>query len=322
MALAPHSFAAPRPRAALVALTLLLAACSSGPRVRPFPELDPADLLRPRDDLPGQLERASRELEGAKLSESFRIEGKLRGGQPFVAIAAEGRDPFGRPSHALRVVTPASIVLALGPADPTTPRPEEPVRLVRHLNDQGAYPSGLDLTGDGVPDLGVRAPDGTLALYRIELLSATRYPVSLSAPPRDADDVSGDGRPDLLGAPPPTPGDPLAPRFVDAAISDGMSFRNDTPAARAFHRRALETPPPPKDAPPPVRLRAALERAFHAMRAGDPPAKAFQPAADLAASLAPLPDELAASWVRWRGYIADRAFEEATSKAKGEGPTG
>ncbi|HEU4406597.1 MAG TPA: hypothetical protein VFS43_15125 [Polyangiaceae bacterium] len=41
-----------------------------------------------------------------------------------------------------------------------------------------------------------------------------------------------------------------------------------------------------------------------------------------AASLAPLPDELAAWWVRWRGYLADRALQEAASKAKGEGPPG
>ncbi|HEU4406594.1 MAG TPA: hypothetical protein VFS43_15110 [Polyangiaceae bacterium] len=310
----------PGRRAPPLAALALLVACSSGPRVRPFPELDPADLLRPADDLPGQLERAGRELAGAGLREAFRVEGKLRGGQPFVAIAAEGRDPFGRPSHALRVVTPASIVLALGPADPAAPRPDEPIRLVRHLNDKGVYPSGLDLTGDGAPDLGVRALDGTLALYRVELLSATRYPVTIAGPPREADDVSGDGRPDLLGAPPAAETDPLAPRLVDAAVGDGVSFRNDTPAARLFHRRALEAPPPPEGAPPAARLRAALERAFHAMRAGDPPARAFQPAADLAASLAPLPDELAAWWVRWRGYLADRAIEEAAAKAKADGP--
>jgi hypothetical protein len=303
-------------RPALAALATLATSCASGHRLQPFPEVDAALLLQPADDLPGQLERATRELEGAGLRESFRVEGKLRGGKAFVAIAADGKDPFGRPAHAVRVVTPAAIVLALGPEDPASPRPDDPVRLVRHLNDQGAYPSGLDLTGDGAPDLGVRAPDGTLALYRIELLSATRYPVAIAAPAREADDVSGDGRPDLLGAPPAPEGDPIAPRLVDVAVGDGTSFRNDAPEARAYHRRALESAKPaPEGAPPAQRLRVALERAFHAMRAGDPPARAFQPAADLAASLAPLPDALAVSWVRWRGYVADQALRQAAADA-------
>ncbi|HEU4539173.1 MAG TPA: VCBS repeat-containing protein, partial [Polyangiaceae bacterium] len=292
----PASPAAPAARAALVAKAALaalaalapFAACSSGPHVRPFPELGPGFRLRPADDLPGQLERASRELQGAGLRETFRVEGKLRGGAAFVAIAAEGRDPFGREAHALRVVTPAAIVLALGPADPASPRPDEPVRLVRHLHDAGAYPSGRDLTGDGTPDVAARAPDGTLALYAVDLLSASRYPVSLGAPPTEAEDVSGDGLPDLLGAPRPPEGDPIAPRLLDVAVGQGASFRDDAPAARAFHRRALEeAPAPPAGAPPAARLRAAIERAFHAMRAGEPPARAFQPAADLAASLAP-----------------------------------
>ncbi|MCU0683656.1 MAG: VCBS repeat-containing protein [Polyangiaceae bacterium] len=301
----------PRPLTITSVLALAFAAaCSPGPHVRPFPELGPGFRLRPADDLPGQLERAGRELEGAGLHETFRVEGKLRGGATFVAIAAEGRDPFGREAHALRVVTPAAIVLALGPADPASPRPDDPVRLVRHLNDAGAYPSGRDLTGDGTPDVAARAPDGTLALYAVDLLSASRYPVALGAPPTEAEDVSGDGLPDLLGAPRPLEGDPIAPRLLDVAIGQGSAFRDDAPAARAYHRHALEAPAPPASAPPAARLKAALERSFHAMRAGDPPGRAFQPAADLAASLAPLPDALAASWVRWRGYVADRALRD------------
>lgn len=293
----------------LLALLVLLAACSNH-RVSPFPPPEAVgQILRPGDDLAGQLARATREAQASRLREVRRVEGQLAGGDPFVAIGYEGSDIAGQPVSALRVVTPAAIVLALGPARVARGAEGTTSELLPSLLPGGGFPSGKDWTGDRAPDLAVRAPDGSLAVYRVELMSAAIYPVVLRSPPTRVLDVNEDGRPDLAGAPSPAPGDPIAPDMVDVAVADGIFFHNDHPAALAFHRRLADAPLP--DGATTVRLKTALEKAFHALCAGDPLAQAMQPATAVAAAAAPLADGVATSYVRWRGWLADMAASGA-----------
>jgi hypothetical protein len=245
---------------------------------------------------------------------ALRIEGKMSGGRRFVALGLVGRDPVGRPLHAVRVATPASIVLALGPPALAAPDPTEPNELLPTLMEAGAYPSGTDFTGDGAPDVALRAMDGSLAVFRVDPMGATRYPVRLGVMPTRALDVNADGRPDLAGNVPIQPGDPIAPDLVDVAIGVGSAFRNDVPDALAFHRARRDRLPPGEASSAAVRLKGAIERAYHALRAGDAASAALQPAIDLVARLAPLDERLAASWVRWRGYLVDLVPPEPPAK--------
>lgn len=294
-----------------LALPSLMLACGSNHHVSPFPPLDPSTLFNPAGDLPAQLARAEREAASLGLHETLRIEGKLRGGAPFVALGFEGADSLGRLTRAARVVTPSAVVLALGPPHLAGERADEPRELLRSLGPEGVFPSGIDLNGDSEPDVALRAEDGSLALYRIEARSATRYPVALSTQAMQAADENEDGRPDLTGIIAIPPDDPIAPELRDVAIAVPQGFTNEHPDARAFHAKRARAPLPPKTATPELRLRRALERAYHAAMAGEPASKAFQPAADLAAELAPLPEHVASSWVRWRGYLADTLVTEA-----------
>lgn len=295
-------------RPALAAL--LLASCASNHRVSPFPEVDLEAALAPADDLEGQRALALREARGHGLSLDRTIEGKLPSGKPFLALGFSGLDPAGRPVHAARVVTPASVVLALGPPRLAGQASALPCELLPSLLPSGAYPSGVDLSGDRAPDVALRAEDGSLHVYRVDLRGASPYPVSLRAPPTSAVDANEDGRPDLTGAPPIPDGDSIRPDLADVAIADGTSFRNDHPSAVAFHKKlAAEVTPAPADAPLPLKLRRALERAFHESCAGAPLTQALQPAVDLAVKHHPLPADVAASWVRWRGFLADSAIK-------------
>ncbi|RYE90381.1 MAG: hypothetical protein EOO75_10260, partial [Myxococcales bacterium] len=193
-------------------------------------------MLRPGRSLPGQLARARREATADGLRETTQVEGRLASGQPFVALGFEGVDAAGRPVHAARVVTPAAIVLALGPARALGSGPARPDELLASLLPGGAYPSGVDLSGDSAPDVVLRAADGSLAIHRVDLTGSTPYPIALRFPATGARDVNEDGRPDLTGLPPIPDGDPLRPELLDVAIADGIAFRNDHPDALAFHR--------------------------------------------------------------------------------------
>jgi hypothetical protein len=284
---------------------LTVASCTSDHHVSPFPAVDPAELFRPHLDLDGQLARADREARAGRLRLALRVEGKLPGGAAFVALGYEGEDALGQRVGATRVVTPASIVLALGPPRIARDASSLPSTLLASLGPAGAYPSGSDLDGDGAPDVALRADDGTLAVHRIDLQGSSPYPIELRAPPSAAVDVNEDGKPDLTGAPRPPEGDPIAPEMLDVAIAAPGGFRNDHPAARVFHQRRRDRPAPPASAPLARRLRHGLERAFHAAAAGDPVLEALQPVVDLAATQHPLPEDLVASWVRWRGWVID-----------------
>ena len=281
---------------------LSLAACSSGPHVSPYAGVDLSTYLRQANDLPTQTERARREAAAEGLREITTVDAVFPSGQPFVALGFVGVDAAGRPVHAARVVTPAAIVLALGPARALGEGPPRPDELLASLLPGGAYPSGSDLSGDGAPDVVLRAADGSLAIHRIDMSGSAPYPITLRFPPTDARDVNEDGRPDLTGHPPLPDDDPLRPALLDVAIADRVTFRNDHPDALAFHQALATRPPPASDTPPATQLRAALETAFHAVLAGAPPADALAPADRLVRR--PLPADLVASFALWRSWIS------------------
>jgi hypothetical protein len=291
-------------------LVFSLASCTSNHHVSPF-AVDPALYLAPRPDLEGQLARAERETRGSGLVETTRVQGKLAGGDSFVALGYQGRALSGEVVHATRVVTPFAVVLAEGPETDAS-RPTELVPFVF----EKAYPSGLDLTGDGVADVVLRAGDGRLAVYRVDGASATPYPLRIASPPNAGRDENGDGRFDLVSTTPVPPGDAIGPRLVDVAINDGESFRDDHPDALAFHGRQRK-PVEQASAPPARRLGRALENAFHEGLSGADAKTALAPALELAASLAPLSPELAVSWVRWRGFVTDTLARPRRSLPEG-----
>jgi hypothetical protein len=272
--------------------------CTSNHHVSPF-AVDPTLFLAPRPDLDGQLARAMRETGGSGLRETQRLEGKLPSGQRFLMLGYEGETLSGAPTFATRVVTPFAVVLAEGPEAPAN----KPTELLPFVQD-GAYPSGLDLTGDGAVDVVLRAADGRLAVFRIDGTSAAAYPIVIASAPRTGRDENGDGFFDLVGVADIPEGDPIAPVLTDVAINDGTGFRNDHPDARTFHerqKRALL----PETAPPARRLQRAIENGFHAHLAGMSADAAFAGPKALAATLAPLPADLAVSWIRWRGFLSD-----------------
>lgn len=290
--------------AVAVALALVLSACGSNHRVSPYPDVDPALLLHPKGDLDAQLARIAEEAEREGYREVLRVPGTLPDGAKFVAIGEEGKDRAGRPFSLVRVATPYGLVLGLGPPAFPARDTTEPVELLASLLPGGAFPSGVDLTGDGTPDVAVRAENGTLALYQVHALGGTRYPVSLTFPPTRADDVNGDGRVDLLGAPAVTKDDPLAPDLTDVAIGTGSAFDNDHADARAHHAR-LRDRPLAAGAPLALRARHAVETGFHAIRAGEPGETAVKRWAAVAAEV-DQDAKLRPSFVRWTGLVAEK----------------
>ncbi len=283
-----------------------LAGCASDHHVSPFVPVDAAALLRPMDDLPAQLARVDAEARALGLQTASRVEGALPGGEPIVALGLVGRDLSGRVVHAVRVVTPAAIVLALGPTELGDPRrAAAPVELVESVLPGGGFPSCRDLTGDGTPDVVARAPDGALAVYSATRLGATRMPVACAFSPTTATDANADGRMDLVCRPPRDEGDPLAPELLDVAIGVGVAFDHDHPDAVAFHRDRVERRAAAPDAAPDAQLRALLEVAFARVRAGEQPEEIV---ADLDRRAARwLVPGWREAWMRHRRAIVERA---------------
>ncbi|MEP7124626.1 MAG: VCBS repeat-containing protein [Byssovorax sp.] len=189
----------------------------------------------------------------------------------------EGTDTLGRPVHAIRVATARSVVMAVGPVDSHDTARDGATELVPALlvEDGGrrgsAFRSGTDLTGDGAIAVVAKGETGQLAIWRITSLGAAPYPIAMAAPPTRALDVDGDGRVDLVGDLATECGDAIAPRLSDAATFDGVGYSNRTEGARAFHAALAEAAPPRNgDAPASdeLRLRRAVERAWHAVQAG------------------------------------------------------
>jgi hypothetical protein len=238
---------------------------------RPGPPL--AAFLR-SPDLAGQLARIDAETAALRLARTEQIEVELppRGSRRKAVLRGyEGRDVAGRPVHAVRVATPLGVVLAVGPLDPGDLDRDQPTELVPALAGEGtalAFRSGSDLNGDGSLDVVLRNDAGAISIWHFGELGAGPYAAHLAVPPTGGADVEGDGRAALWGARPPTPGDPIAPRLTDVATFTGHAYSDDTAAAKAWHAREASRPLP-TGVSDTLRLRAALEHAWHAIFAGE-----------------------------------------------------
>jgi hypothetical protein len=196
-----------------------------------------------------------------------------RGGGPLRIRSYEGTDALGRTIHAVRVASAHAVVMALGPLDPGDPDRMAKTALVPALVQEagsrgvGAFRSGTDLAGDGAVSVVVRNDAGHLAIWRIAPLGASPYPIALVGQPTRGLDADGDGRVDLVSEVPVDASDPIAPRLTDVATFDGAGFSNRTEGARAFHA-ALAEPAGTPTTSDEVRLRGAIEHAWHSVLAG------------------------------------------------------
>ncbi len=195
------------------------------------------------------------------------------GGGPARIRGYEGIDSLGRPVHAIRVATTRSVVMAAGPLDPRETARDVATELVPALmTDDGgraaAFQSGTDLTGDGATSVVARSETGQLTIWRVTSLGASPYPVVMAAPATLGLDVDGDGRVDLVGNLVADSPDSISPRLNDAATFDGVRFSDRTEGARAFHAALVEAAKSDDKASDEVRIRRAIERAWHAVLAG------------------------------------------------------
>ncbi|MDB4995844.1 MAG: hypothetical protein JWM74_3276, partial [Myxococcaceae bacterium] len=199
------------------------------------------------------------------------------GGGPARIRGYEGTDTLGRPVHAIRVATARSVVMAVGPLDSRDTARDVATELVPALlvEDGGrggsAFQSGTDLAGDGAISVVARSETGQLAIWRVTPLGASPYPITMQAAPTRGLDVDGDGRVDLAGDLAAERGDTISARLSDVATFDGVGFSDRTEGARAFHATLVDVAAPAKSAAPAsdeVRIRRAVERAWHAVLAG------------------------------------------------------
>ncbi len=219
------------------------------------------------------------------MTEEIRAELPPRGsGQTAVLRGYQGVDAAGRRVHAVRVATPRGVVLAVGPLDASDLDRRKATELVPALvvgaaGEGGAFRSGTDLNGDGTVDVVLRNDAGALSIWHIGELGSGLYAVRMATPPLRGIDVEastgeGSGRIDLWGQLPTDPADPIAPRLADVATFGGGAYSDDTAAARAWHgRESARIVTATGDA---SRLRAALERAWHAVLGGQAPEPVLQ----------------------------------------------
>ncbi len=290
-----------------------LAACSSDHHVSPWGQhpdtVFSAYFAEP--DLTSQLAHVDAETAALGLTATDEIHATMpgHGGHASSASAVvirgyAGRDAGGRAVHATRVATPRGVVLALGPLDSgdlDRRQPTELCRIVPSSEGSGVvFQSGNDLAGDGALAVVVRNDAGELAVWRIDEGGSRAYVVTAAVPITRGVDVDGDGRLDLWGELPIDPADPIAPKLADVATVASDAWSDATPAARAWHAQARDAVPHAStgvtDA---VRLKAAIERTWHAILAGEPRER---PAAALARE--PVPAALRASFDRWLRVVA------------------
>ena len=200
-----------------------------------------------------------------------------RGGGPARIRGYEGTDTLGRPVHAIRVATARAVVMAVGPLDSRDTGRDVATELVPALLvDEGgrggsAFRSGTDLTGDGTIAVVARSEAGELAIWHVTPLGASPYPLAIQGAATRGLDVDGDGRVDLAGELARDRGDTIMARLGDVATFDGVGFSDRTEGARAFHATLADAAAPAKAGEPPgdeVRIRRAVERAWHAVLAG------------------------------------------------------
>jgi hypothetical protein len=266
-----------------LAVILLAAACASDHHVSPWgsragPSLEafvaPAGLA-PR--------LAEIDAETAALHLALTAEIRLslpRGSssRPAVLRGYSGLDPAGRPIHAIRVASEHGVVMALGPLAPLDLDRRAPTELVQ---EAGVLRSGLDLNGDGAIDVVARNEAGVISIFHVDELGSAEYAVTMAAPPTRGVDVDGPGddgghprTPGLWGQLAVPEGDPIAPKLEAVAAFEGGRYQGDAAAARAWHAgkaSAIEAAAPPPKERDDLRLRAALERAWHALLAGRDP---------------------------------------------------
>jgi hypothetical protein len=160
-----------------------------------------------------------------------------------------------------------------------------------------------DLNGDGLLDAVLRNRRGAIEIHRIGPLGSSRYALRMALVPSELADADGDGRLDLIGRADVPEGDPIAPALVDMATFEDGQYTNASAGARAFHAR-LASPPAARSKTPPApiddatRLRGAIERAWHALLAGDARAPVLE-----ALGAEPVPQPLRASFDRHRARI-------------------
>lgn len=295
-----------RALASFAVTCLLASACVSNHRVSPFPPIETLHDILPPPDLDRQVSRIDDEASANGYRLRLEQRGRLREGGDIVVRGYVTVDPFGRVAHLTRVATPSGVVLALGPPDPKQVVPPA-VELVPSLLS-GGWSSGTDLNGDGAPEVIVRDGAGVLSAWRIEAYGATPLPIELAFPPAFALDVNGDGHPDFAGRAEVPEGDPLAPSFVDAAVFEGAVYTNRSDEVRAWHAKERERAKAEEEAATeekkvPEALRAALERAFHSVRAGDDAKQALLELDRGVKERGPLSGELRSSFERWRAFL-------------------
>jgi hypothetical protein len=301
----------PEKRAVAACLLVGLAACSSDHHVSAWGGAGANQLgaFLEAPDLDARLALVDTETAAHGLHLTREIPVTLpRGGGPVRIRGYEGADALGRPVHAIRVATARAVVMALGPLDPRDAGRDVATELVPALlvEDGGrggaAFRSGTDLTGDGALSVVARSETGALAIWRVTTLGAAPYPVTIQVAPTRGLDADGDGRVDLAGDLPIDRGDAIAPRLADVATFDGAGFSDRTDGARAFHAALIGSAAPAKsDAPPSdeVRLRRAVERAWHAVLAGRSKEDALKEL-----QREPVPARLRASFDRHVGVIS------------------
>jgi hypothetical protein len=273
--------------------------CSSNHHVSEWGELGHPDLglyvEAPDIDLHLRDIDADGDLRGLVKEHELRT-GK--GDTALVARSYSGRGSLGEEVHAIRVASSYGVILAAGPLASGDFLRHEPTELVLSLTagptqEESAFRSLTDLTGDGVPDVILRDEERHLSIFSLRPRGAVRIAVRMEVPPTEGSDIDGDGHVDLVGRVLLDADDVIRPELVDYATFDGERFSNRTPAAKAAHARDRDTRdalPPPAD--PRLTLRLAIERAWHSILAGDDRERALatldavKPAAGLASTFA------------------------------------
>ncbi|WP_437670909.1 FG-GAP repeat domain-containing protein [Sorangium sp. So ce131] len=322
-----------------LALTVgvLVLSCASDHQVSPWgaARRPPLSVYVAPPDLDAHL--GAIDVEAAELGLSLEVElrGALpRGGGEVVVRRYRGTDALGRRTSAVRVATPRGVVMAAGPLESGRVDRSQATELVPSLlpgpdadaaQQLGLFRSGTDLNRDGAPDVVLRNEAGELEVWAVQPLGAARYTVELAVPPRFALDVDRDGSLELAGQVPVDEGDPIRPDLVDVAGFEGGRYTHRSGAARAFHEARAGGPgaggagqgkrpePPMDDA---VRLRRALEQAWHALLAGRP-AKETLAALDREA----VPAALREVFSVHRARVADVAQASARGAPAEEAPT-